>query len=110
MDVYRVPIQIVDDISAKGLRHVGYGIPTDFFAPFASACMEVMGQSCPDETALESYRWSISLMAKSMVRTILEGSTAVMKAINVNTEVWIVKALATAPRCERMQWMLMVQV
>ena len=26
--------QSVQDISALGLRHVGYGIPTEFFAPF----------------------------------------------------------------------------
>merc|ERR1719498_818451 len=31
VDIYREPIRMVDDISALGLRHVGYAIPTEFF-------------------------------------------------------------------------------
>ena len=27
--------EIIDDLSALGLRHVGYGVPTEMFAPFA---------------------------------------------------------------------------
>jgi len=92
------------------LRHVGYAIPTDYFAPFSQACMEVLQQGCSDEAVLDSFRWSIALVAKSLVRTILEGSTVVMKAINNNTERSIVKGLDSAPRSERSQWMLLVQV
>ena len=27
--------QLIDDLSALGLRHVGYGVPTEMFPPFA---------------------------------------------------------------------------
>jgi hypothetical protein len=72
--------------------------------------MEVLQQGCSDEAVLDSFRWSIALVAKSLVRTILEGSTVIMKAINNNTEVSITKGLNSAPRSERGQWMLLVQV
>ena len=31
---------MVDEISALGLRHVGYAIPVEFFTPFVNACVE----------------------------------------------------------------------
>ena len=27
---------MIDDLSALGLRHVGYGVPTEMFAPFVT--------------------------------------------------------------------------
>ena len=30
----------MEDLSALGLRHVGYGIPTELFGPFVSAAIE----------------------------------------------------------------------
>eukprot|EP00434_Breviolum_minutum_P019615 symbB.v1.2.017301.t1/scaffold1350.1/size123852/1 len=33
---------MVDDLSALGLRHVGYGVPIELFAPFTDSCVEVM--------------------------------------------------------------------
>jgi hemoglobin-like flavoprotein len=33
VDIYRDPVKMVDDVSALGLRHVGYAIPTEFFGP-----------------------------------------------------------------------------
>ncbi len=36
IEMYREPRRMVEDISALGLRHVGYAIPTEFFAPFVS--------------------------------------------------------------------------
>merc|ERR1719158_2185682 len=41
LELYQNPIKMVDDISALGLRHVGYAIPTEMFGPFVSACVEV---------------------------------------------------------------------
>ena len=29
MEIYRDPVKMVDGISALGLRHAGYGIPTE---------------------------------------------------------------------------------
>ena len=33
---------MVDEISALGLRHVGYAIPVEFFGPFVTACVETL--------------------------------------------------------------------
>merc|ERR1719337_291720 len=110
LEIYQNPVKMVDDISALGLRHVGYAIPTELFAPFVSACVEVLMTRTSDETVVESFRWSLALVAKMLVRTITEGSTIVMKAINANSQKLLKKAIACAPRGERAAWMLIVQV
>jgi len=110
IDLYRNPVKMVDDISALGLRHVGYAIPTELFGPFVSACIEVAQSVTKDELAIDAFRWSLGLIAKSLVRTILEGSTIVMKAINANSRKQMHKAISCAPRGVRSQWMLTVQV
>jgi hypothetical protein len=45
-----------------------------------------------------------------LIRTITEGSTIVMKAINSNSLKLLKKAIGCAPRGERASWMLIVQV
>jgi len=110
IDMYREPVRMVDDISALGLRHVGYAIPTEYMPPFASACVEVVQGLTKDQNCIDGFQWSIGLVAKSLVRTILEGSTIVMKAINVNSKRSMVKAISVAPRGERSSWMLLIQV
>jgi hypothetical protein len=110
IDIYRDPIRMVDDISALGLRHVGYAIPTEYMPPFASACVEVVQGLTTDQVCIDGFQWSIGLIAKSLVRTILEGSTIVMKSINVNTRKSMTKAISLAPRGERSDWMLLIQV
>jgi hypothetical protein len=77
LEIYQNPIKMVDDISALGLRHVGYAIPTEFFGPFVTACVEVLQTRTKDETTVESFRWSLGLVSKMLVRTITEGSTIV---------------------------------
>jgi hypothetical protein len=42
VEMFREPKKMVEDISALGLRHVGYAIPTEFFAPFVSGAVEVL--------------------------------------------------------------------
>jgi len=110
LELYVNPVKMVDDISALGLRHVGYAIPTEMFGPFVSACVEVLMKRTSDETTVESFRWSLGLISKMLVRTINEGSTIVMKAINQNSKKLLQKAIGNAPRCERFNWMLLVQV
>jgi hypothetical protein len=110
IDIYRDPVRMVDDISALGLRHVGYAIPTEYMPPFASACVEVVQGLTKDQTCIDGFQWSIGLIAKSLVRTILEGSTIVMKSINQNTKKSMARALSVAPRGERNEWMLLIQV
>jgi len=110
IDIYREPIRMVDDISALGLRHVGYAIPTEHFGAFVSACCDVVAGLTKDEYCVEGFQWSLALVSKSLTRTITEGSTIVMKSINVNTKRSMNKAISNAPRGERADWLLTIQV
>jgi len=110
VDIYLEPVRMVDDISALGLRHVGYAIPTEFFGPFVSVCVEVVQLLGAEEAAVEGFRWSLSLVAKMLTRCKDAGSTVVMKSINQNTIKSMNNALSCAPRGERANWMLIIQV
>jgi hypothetical protein len=110
LEIHKDPKKIVDDVSALGLRHVGYAIPTEFFNPFVSACVEIFQTITTDQIAVDSFRWSLGLISKMLVRTIQEGSTIVMKAINSNSTMMLKKAIGCAPRGERATWLLTVQV
>mmetsp|Transcript_28120 Transcript_28120/g.65335 ORF Transcript_28120/g.65335 Transcript_28120/m.65335 type:complete len:1268 (+) Transcript_28120:118-3921(+) len=110
LEMYREPVKLVDDISSLGLRHVGYGIPTEHFGPFVSACVLVLQTYVPDPTTLEAFRWSLALVSRMLVRTIREGSTIVMKAINTNSMKQLKKAISCSPRGDRAMWCLVVQV
>jgi len=109
-EMYRVPKKLVEDISALGLRHVGYGIPTEFFAPFVSAAVDAVKSIDPEELAQEAFRWSLTLVSKILVRTILEGSTIVMKAINTNDAKQLKKAISVSPRGKRASELLNITV
>jgi len=110
IEIYRDPKKMVEDISALGLRHVGYAIPTEFFAPFVSGAVEVVRTMTTDEQAEDAFRWSLTLISKILVRTILEGSTIVMKAINTNSEKALQKAISVAPRGKRSLELLNITV
>ncbi|CAE8644293.1 unnamed protein product [Polarella glacialis] len=110
-ELFADPWKMTEEISAVGLRHVGYGIPTDLVGPFVSVCIEVLEAFAPEKTsALEAYRWGLSLIAKILNRVINEGSTVVMKAINANSASLLRRAVACAPRGERAVWLLRIQV
>jgi len=110
LEMYKDANKMVQDISALGLRHVGYGIPTELFGPFVTACVQVMRTFTEDDTAQEAFRWSLGLVARILTRVITEGSTIVMKAINQNSSKTLRKAIACAPRGKRALWMLNIQV
>mmetsp|Transcript_32664 Transcript_32664/g.87685 ORF Transcript_32664/g.87685 Transcript_32664/m.87685 type:complete len:1245 (-) Transcript_32664:602-4336(-) len=110
VDIFQDPVQMVDDISALGLRHVGYGVPTEIIAPFVSCWVDVARRYTQDDLSIESFRWSLGLISKILARTIVEGSTIVMKAVNANDARQYQKSIACAPRGERASWMLVVQV
>merc|ERR1740116_199911 len=110
LDMYLEPKRMVEDISALGLRHVGYGIPTDLFGAFVTGCVQVVRSLTDDDTAEEAFRWSLSLISRILTRVINEGSTIVMKAINANSSKMLKKAVGCAPRGKRALWMLNVQV
>jgi len=101
VEMYKNPKGMVGEISALGLRHVGYAIPTELFSPFVSSAVDVVRGMTSDENAETGFRWSLTLVAKILVRTILEGSTIVMKAVNTNSEKSLKKAISVAPRGRR---------
>ncbi|CAE8584974.1 unnamed protein product, partial [Polarella glacialis] len=110
MDMYKDPRKSVELISAVGLRHVGYGVPSELFAPYVTGAVEVVRSMTTDDKAEDAFRWSISLIARMLVRTIDEGSTVVMRAINTNSAKQLHKAVACAPRGKRAMWMLNITV
>ena len=64
----------------------------------------------PEHMMIEGFRWSIGLTARVLVRTIMDGSTAVMQAIHFDDSKRLRRALLDAPRAERNVWQLAVQV
>jgi len=110
IEMYKDPRKMVEEISALGLRHVGYGVPTEFFAPYVSGAVEAVRTMTKDEDAEDGFRWSLSLISRILVRTINEGSTIVMKAINTNSAKQLEKAVSCAPRGKRALWLLNITV
>ena len=110
VDIYREPRDMVRKISAIGLRHVGYAVPTELFPPYVTASIEVVRTMTTDEAAETAFRWSLTLISKILVRSINEGSTVVMKAVNTNQEKALRRAVSMAPRGKRNMAMLNVAV
>jgi len=109
-EIYRQPRAMVEDISGLGLRHVGYAIPAELFAPFVGSAVEVFSAVTSNETAISGFTWAMQLVSKILVRAISEGSTVVMKAISTNDEISMKKAMATSPRGKRAQELLNISV
>jgi len=110
LDMFKRPTSMTEEISSLGLRHVGYGIPTDLFGSFVTGCVEVVRGLTEDDEAVDAFRWSLSLVSRMLTRVINEGSTIVMKAINANSGKMLKKAVSCAPRGKRALWMLNIQV
>eukprot|EP00434_Breviolum_minutum_P011288 symbB.v1.2.009960.t1/scaffold623.1/size335370/3 len=110
VEMYRTPKKMVEELSGLGLRHVGYGVPTELFSPYVTSAVEVIRGMTTDETTETAFAWSLTLIAKIMVRTLVEGSTVVMQAINTNIEKNLKKAIAVAPRGKRAMELLNITV
>merc|ERR1719482_1166674 len=104
------PVGCVDEISGIGLRHVGYGIPTELFQPFIIVICGVVRDLGADEVTLKAFTWVLNLVGQMQTRTITEGSTIVMKAINVNSSKAVKLAINCAARGVRAEWMLLITV
>ncbi|CAK9000684.1 unnamed protein product [Durusdinium trenchii] len=110
LDMFKRPRKMVQEISGLGLRHVGFGIPTEMFGPYVSAAVDTVASMSPDDHALAGFRWSLTLVAKILVRAVGEGATLVMRAINTNQEQAMKKAVAIAPRGKRATELLNISV
>ncbi|CAJ1415950.1 unnamed protein product [Effrenium voratum] len=100
------------NISALGLRHVAHEVPIELMAPFVSAAVDAMADLADgkNQSAEEGFRWSLTLVAKILSRTISEGSTIVMKAINGNQAAALQKAIAASSRAMRAMELLEIRV
>jgi len=110
LSMYKDPVQCTDEISGIGLRHVGYGIPTELIQPFVvviCGCVQDLGV---DSVSLDAFTWVLNLVGQMQIRTINEGSTIVMKAINVNSPKAVRAAIDCAGRGVRAQWVLLITV
>jgi len=111
LEFYSEPVKLVDQISALGLRHAGYGITPEIVVPYVASHIAIVTKYCRgDPQVVEAYQWSLQLISKILSRTLVEGSTIVMKAINQNSYRGLQKAVGCAPRGDRNKWMLIVQV
>lgn len=110
VEMYRTPKKMVEELSGLGLRHVGYGVPTELFSPYVTSAVEVIRGMTAEDTTESAFAWSLTLIAKIMVRTLVEGSTVVMQAINTNIEKNLKKAIAVAPRGKRAMELLNITV
>lgn len=109
-DFFKDPTGMISTLSSLGLRHVGFGIPTDLFVPFLTACVQVMQRYTSNKDAQQAFQWSLILTANVLTRAITEGSTIVMKSINLNSTRALQKAIIVAPRGKRATWLLHIQV
>ena len=63
-----------------------------------------------EENAEDGFRWYPTLISKVLARTILEGSTMVMKAINTNQEKALIETISVSPRVKRAVELLNITV
>lgn len=110
VEMFREPRKMVQEISGLGLRHVGWGIPPELFGPYTSGAVESVRCMTTDENTQAAFRFSLSLIAKILVRAVTEGGTLVMRAINTNQELALKKAIAIAPRGKRAMELLNISV
>lgn len=108
--IFKDPKRFVSEISGLGLRHVGFAVPIALFPPFVHAYIEAFHSYVAEPVAVEGWAWSLNLVSKILVRTLIQGSTVVMKAINLNSVEQVRDAIQIAPRKDRAQWLLHVQV
>lgn len=109
-EIFADPHGMISQISALGLRHVGFGIPVDIFNPFLTAYAQVISSYAKSYKIDEAFQWSLMLISKILTRTIIEGSTPVMTAIHANSAQFLTKALTAAPRGKRATQLLHIQV
>jgi len=109
-DIYSKTHQAVIALSGLGLLHAGHGVPEDLVRPFVAAFMLCIKEACPDESLYDGLWWTLDLIGRIFIRTLAEGSTPVIIAINKNTSKELKAAVANAPRGEREVILLKVQV
>ena len=109
-DIYTRTHKAVIAISALGLLHAGHGIPEDLVRPFVQAFMTSIKEAVPDTSIHDGLWWTLDLIGRIFIRTLAEGSTPVIIAINKNNTKVLNTAVSNAPRGQRDVVLLRVQV
>ncbi|CAE7390341.1 unnamed protein product [Symbiodinium natans] len=109
-DIYTKTHKAVIAISALGLLHAGHGVPEDLVRPFVEAFMTSIKEAVPDTTIHDGLWWTLDLIGRIFIRTLAEGSTPVIIAINKNNTKVLNTAVSNAPRGQRDVVLLRVQV
>ena len=109
-DIYTKTHSAVIALSALGLLHAGHGVPEDLVRPFVAAFMSNIKEYCPDQSLHDGLWWTLDLIGRIFIRTLAEGSTPVIIAINRNTSKAMKTAVANYPRGQREVVLLTVQV
>merc|ERR1719329_563651 len=99
--LFMAPDACVIEVLQLGLRHIMYRVPTDFFGPFAGLIADELEARCDDHLAAEGFRWSLDVVAYTMMRAVDEGSSPLLAAIAENNPKKVRKALSSAGRVDR---------
>lgn len=106
---YQEPSEMVNRVTALGLRHIMWSVPPEYFEVYVECFLEELSSRCQTEAdteAVDGVGWSLCIIAAIMARTIQEGSTPVLRAV-VNNDVKALKReLNAAPRGERARMQL----
>ena len=87
------PKRMVEDISALGLRHAGYAIPTEFMFPLVSDAVEVVRTMMTDKNAKDSVseQMQLALLTLALVQifsTQDHAAAAIAKAGTSTASAW----------------------
>jgi len=101
------------DIRALGMRHIKYAIPPDLFPLFGAAITATLPNFLEgfwDEDIREAWATVFEFIKDCMTRAVVSGTNLITKALVSNNVTDCDDALSAAPRCERILWLLELDV
>jgi len=98
--IFNEPAKTVDDLTALGLKHIMWSIPTEYFEPFLICCVQEVQEKCGSDN-LEPFAWALEIVASVLVLTIEDGSSPLLTAVLKNNPKAVRKELGKLPRAQR---------
>lgn len=83
VNIFQDPDKMAEEISALGLRHVGYAVPTDLFGAFVSACITVIRELSGNNEALACGNHSKTHECRMNFRIFLKTCLVIMRPWSV---------------------------
>merc|ERR1719316_2467573 len=112
-DLHPKPREVMKGLKALAMRHIKYDAPPEFFGDFENAMLKTLEESLKSaftEAVKEAWKAALQFIASTIVRAIRQGSNLVTAALLNNSAEEMERALDSAPRRERAQWLLNVSV